>query len=91
MLALFPFEPPLYEAAGVPVTYVGHPLAQEAATPAPRREVRDRLRIGRATPVFALLPGSRRSEIEMHAETVLRTAARTARGAARTRSSSCRW
>ena len=31
MLALFPFEPPLYEAAGVPVTFVGHPLAEEAA------------------------------------------------------------
>src|SRR4030081_2728995 len=32
MLALFPFEPPLYEKAGIPVTYVGHPMAQEAAT-----------------------------------------------------------
>ena len=31
MLALFPFEPPLYEAAGIPVTFVGHPLAAEAA------------------------------------------------------------
>ena len=31
MLALFPFEPPVYEAAGVPVTFVGHPLAQAAA------------------------------------------------------------
>jgi lipid-A-disaccharide synthase len=76
VLALFPFEPPLYQAAGVPVDYVGHPLAQEAATPALRREVRERFRLQPATPVFALLPGSRRSEIEMHAETVLRTAAR---------------
>jgi len=75
MLALFPFEPPLYEAAGVPVTYVGHPLAADAAGDTSRREVRDRLRIGHATPVFALLPGSRLSEIELHAETVLRAAA----------------
>jgi len=75
VLALFPFEPPLYASAGVPVTYVGHPLAAEAATAASRREVRDRLRIGHATPVFALLPGSRLSEIELHAETVLRVAA----------------
>lgn len=75
ILALFPFEPPLYEAAGIPVTYVGHPLAASAATPASRREVRERLRIGYATPVFALLPGSRRSEIDHHAETVLRAAA----------------
>jgi len=75
MLALFPFEPPLYEKAGIPVTYVGHPMAADAATAASRREVRDRLRLGHATPVFALLPGSRLSEIAMHAETVLRAAA----------------
>jgi lipid-A-disaccharide synthase len=80
VLALFPFEPPLYEAAGVPVTYVGHPLAAGAATAGSRREVRDRLRIGQATPVFALLPGSRLSEIDMHAETVLRAAARIVEG-----------
>lgn len=75
MLALFPFEPALYEAARIPVTYVGHPLAAAAATPESRREVRERFQLRGATPVFALLPGSRRSEIEMHAEIVLRTAA----------------
>jgi lipid-A-disaccharide synthase len=75
MLALFPFEPPLYEEAGIPVTYVGHPLAQEAATHTTRRETRELLKIGAATPVFALLPGSRLSEIEMHASLVLDTAA----------------
>ncbi len=76
MLALFPFEPPLYEEVGIPVTYVGHPMAQDAASHATRRETRDLLKIGFATPVFALLPGSRRSEIENHAELVLETAAR---------------
>ncbi len=75
MLALFPFEPPLYEHAGIPVTYTGHPLASRAATPTSRREVRERFRLSMATPVFALLPGSRVSEIEMHTELVLRTAA----------------
>jgi lipid-A-disaccharide synthase len=75
MLVLFPFEPPLYESAGIPVTYVGHPMAQEAATHATRRETRDLLRIRPAAPVFALLPGSRMSEIEMHAGLVLDTAA----------------
>src|SRR5205807_7898194 len=34
LLALFPFEPPLYAQSGITVTYVGHPLAQEAATSA---------------------------------------------------------
>ena len=75
LLALFPFEPPLYEPARVPVTYVGHPLAQEAATPASRREARDYLRIPPAQPVFALLPGSRQSELDMHGDLVLQTAA----------------
>ena len=74
MLALFPFEPPLYEAAGIPVTFVGHPLAAEAAGPGSRREARDQLKLGAAQPVFALLPGSRSSELEMHGELVLRAA-----------------
>jgi len=80
MLVLFPFEPRLYEDAGIPVTYVGHPMAQEAATHATRRETRDLLRIRPAAPVFALLPGSRMSEIEMHAGLVLETAAWLAEG-----------
>lgn len=75
MLVLFPFEPPLYREAGIPVTYVGHPMAREAATHSTRRETRDLLRIRPAAPVFALLPGSRMSEIEMHAGLLLETAA----------------
>lgn len=68
MLALFPFEPPIYEAAGVRVTYVGHPLARTAATAASRRLARERLQLSRTAPVFAVLPGSRQSELEMHAD-----------------------
>jgi lipid-A-disaccharide synthase len=75
LLALFPFEPPLYEAARVPVTFVGHPLADDAATPATRRAAREQLKIGIAEPVFALLPGSRRSELDMHGDLVLQAAA----------------
>src|SRR5437870_2148212 len=41
LLALFPFEPPLYAGAGLPVTFVGHSLAAEAATATSRRETRD--------------------------------------------------
>src|SRR6185503_10410664 len=76
MLALFPFEPPLYEAAGIAVTYVGHPLAQHAAGPGTRRATRETLKLKGAAPLFALLPGSRLSEIEMHAGLVLDAAAR---------------
>ena len=76
MLALFPFEPALYEAAGIAVSYVGHPLAQEAAGPGTRRATRETLKHRGATPLFALLPGSRLSEIEMHAGLVLDAAVR---------------
>jgi lipid-A-disaccharide synthase len=71
LLALFPFEPPLYAAAGLPVTFVGHPLAAEAATAASRRETREVLRLDARQPVFALLPGSRMAELEMHSELLL--------------------
>lgn len=74
LLALFPFEPALYAAAGLPVTFVGHPLANDAATAASRRETRALLRLDRQ-PAFALLPGSRVSEVEMHSELLLRAAA----------------
>ena len=74
MLALFPFEPPLYEAAGIPVTFVGHPLAADAAVLSSRREAREQLKLGLAQPVFALLPGSRASELDMHGELVLKAA-----------------
>ena len=75
LLALFPHEPPLYEAAGVPVTFVGHPLAQAAARHGSRRETRQALRLGASVPVFALLPGSRASELDMHGDLILQTAA----------------
>jgi lipid-A-disaccharide synthase len=71
MLALFPFEPPLYDSAGIAVTYVGHPLAQDAADFGTRRAARETLKQKADTPLFAVLPGSRLSEIEMHAGLVL--------------------
>jgi lipid-A-disaccharide synthase len=73
---LFPFEPRLYEEAGIAVTYVGHPLAQQAAGPATRRQARETLKQSPSAPLVALLPGSRLSEIEMHASLVLDAAAR---------------
>jgi lipid-A-disaccharide synthase len=63
VLAVFPFEAPLYRRAGVPVEFVGHPLLDQLQG-APTREVaRRRLGIADGTPVVALLPGSRRQEI----------------------------
>lgn len=75
LLALFPFEPPLYAGTGLTVDFVGHPLAANAANASSRRETRELLRLDGSAPVFALLPGSRMSELAMHSELVLRTAA----------------
>jgi lipid-A-disaccharide synthase len=75
LLALFPFEPALYENAKLAVTFVGHPMAAAAATASSRRETRDLLKLESSRPVFALLPGSRMGELEMHSELLLKTAA----------------
>jgi lipid-A-disaccharide synthase len=74
LLALFPFEPPLYQDSEVRVTFVGHPLAASAATASSRREARELLKVETTRPVFALLPGSRMSEVQMHSELLIRTA-----------------
>jgi lipid-A-disaccharide synthase len=59
MLVIFPFEEPLYREAGVPVTWVGHPLLDLLPAPRAARPLTDPLRVG-------LLPGSRPSEVRRH-------------------------
>ncbi len=71
LLALFPFEPAVYEGSGLNVTFVGHPLAQHAAHRGTRKLARERLQLPGAQPLIALLPGSRLSEVEMHADLLL--------------------
>ena len=74
LLTLFPFEARLYEQAGVPVRYVGHPLADMLADLPPMADVREELKIPASLPVVAMLPGSRVSELEHMAELFVRTA-----------------
>jgi lipid-A-disaccharide synthase len=63
MLVIFPFEEPLYRAAGVPVTFVGHPLV-DLVQPAPDRDAFLRGQgLDPARPVLTVLPGSRPQEI----------------------------
>jgi lipid-A-disaccharide synthase len=74
LLAMFPFEPPLYEKTGLAVDYVGHPLADVLPVEVNRRQARDRLDLpSGAGPIFALLPGSRQSELHYMAATFIRT------------------
>lgn len=74
VLALFPMEPPLYEKEGIPVTYVGHPLADAIPLSTDRHAVREKLAMPRNLPVFALLPGSRKGELALMATTFVQTA-----------------
>lgn len=74
MLTLFPFEAGIYETAGIPVTYVGHPMAREIPLHPDREGMRRRLKLRPQQPVFALLPGSRQSELELHAPLFVDTA-----------------
>ncbi len=74
MLALFPFEVPLYEKVGVPVTYVGHPLADMLPLVPDRTAMREQMHIPLQQKVFALLPGSRQSEVKFLAKTFIETA-----------------
>ncbi len=64
ILCMFPFEPPIYEAAGVPCSYVGHPLADVIPLDPRKGEARAQLRLPTGKLIVALLPGSRRSELE---------------------------
>lgn len=63
LLCLFPFEPRYYEGLDVAAHYVGHPLVREFADVPDRAAARAALALDGGAPVFALLPGSRGSEV----------------------------
>ena len=74
VLALFPFEIPILEKAGVPVSYVGHPLADLLPESPDRQGARDQFRVAAGQMVVALLPGSRLSELDYMGGLFIRTA-----------------
>ena len=63
VLCIFPFEPALLQREGVSATYVGHPLAKVIPREPDRAAARGVLDLDPQTPVVALMPGSRRSEL----------------------------
>lgn len=75
MLLVFPFEAKIYDDAGIPASYVGHPLADVIPPESDRAAARLRLQLPPEAPVIALLPGSRRDEIRFMGECFLATAA----------------
>jgi lipid-A-disaccharide synthase len=79
VLCIFPFEPALYAKHGVAATYVGHPLADTIPMEPPRAASRSALGLQESDTVVALLPGSRRSEIQYVAPRLFAAAREMAR------------
>ncbi len=75
MLVIFPFEEALYRDVGVPVTYVGHPLAEVIPLVPDVAAARKALGLPGLGPVVALLPGSRMSEIKYNSVAFVAAAA----------------
>jgi lipid-A-disaccharide synthase len=75
ILSLFPFEPAFLETHGVNSVYVGHSLAHDMPLEPDRAGARAALGLPAEGRVLALLPGSRRAEIESLARPFLQAAA----------------
>jgi lipid-A-disaccharide synthase len=76
MLLIFPFESKIYEQAGIPHAFVGHPLLERVRTNFGREEFFSKYGFDLARPLITLLPGSRRGEIVRHMSVIRETAAR---------------
>jgi lipid-A-disaccharide synthase len=64
MLVIFPFEEAIYRAAGVPVTYIGHPLAEMIPLVPDVAAARSELGIAPDARVVTIMPGSRMGELK---------------------------
>lgn len=73
MLCVFPFETAILDKAGVASTYVGHPLADAIPLQPDCLSARRASGLPDEGPVVAVLPGSRRSEIELIGPTFFAT------------------
>jgi len=63
VLVIFPFEAAIYQRAGVPVEFVGHPLVELTAASASRRQFLEARGLAFQAPTVAILPGSRANEV----------------------------
>ena len=76
LAVVFPFEEPLFRAAGVPTTFVGHPLLDELAPETSEAAFRAELGVDSRARLLGLLPGSRSGELAAHARVLLDAAQR---------------
>lgn len=75
MAVIFKFEESYYQAANIPVTFVGHPLVDKVIATTPVDQKRQQLGLNADRPVIGLFPGSRNSEIERLLPLMLESAA----------------
>ncbi len=76
LLCILPFEEEFFRTRGVNATYVGNPVLDQLPAPATANEFRNALGLTVEGPVFAVLPGSRRSEISRLGPTLAAVAAK---------------
>ena len=74
MAVLFPFEVDIYKNAGVPVEFVGHPVAETISIIPSKEELKQTLGLNPDKPVITLLPGSRPAEIKKHTPIIKKVA-----------------
>ena len=74
VLCIFPFEPEIYAKRDINAVYVGHPVANKIPFEPPRAAARHALGVGADETLVAILPGSRRSEIQYIAPRLLAAA-----------------
>jgi lipid-A-disaccharide synthase len=67
MMLIFPFEEEIYRNAGIPASYIGHPLLERVRARFGRAEFFAKYGLDPAKKLVALLPGSRRGELRYHA------------------------
>lgn len=79
MAVILPFEKPLYQNAGVSVSFVGHPLVDKLPDNESINHIRARLQLPLDKKIVAMLPGSRRNEVEKHMPILAKTALNLAR------------
>ncbi len=80
MKVVFPFEVDLYRKEGIEVEFVGHPLAESIGSETTRNEFVELHGLDAAGKILALLPGSRKQEIEMIFPAMVDTAMRLQQG-----------
>ena len=73
IFVIFPFEEAFYREQGIPVSFTGHPLVDQSFNPGEKAAFFQKYHLDPARPLVAILPGSRRNELQRHTPVLLET------------------